>query len=327
MDTLGIDVAKLKFDVILCTIGHPDRYAAFDNNEAGFAQLHAWLARHRPDPQAGLHACMEATGNYGLDLAAFLHDGKITVSIVNPARIKAFAGSELSRNKTDKLDAALIARFCRAHVPPAWTPPAPAIRDLREMVRRCEALKAARTQEINRRKAGFASAVVAASITTHITYLDEQIAKMGRAITALIEADTAQQKNRTLLLSIPGIGEVVSAVIMAELPNIAEFTPKGLAAFAGLSPAEHSSGSSVRGKPHISRIGSARLRSVLYMAALSARRYNPRLADFVARMRAAGKPPKVTLIAIARRLLVYAHAVIRTQLPFTTAAEATIAQS
>ena len=190
-----------------------------------------------------------------------------------------------------------------------------------------KALKAARTQEINRRKSGFVSAVVAASIAAHIAYLDEQIAAMSRAITALIEADTAQQKNRDLLLSIPGIGEVVSAVILAELPNIAEFTPKGLAAFAGLSPSEHSSGSAVRGRPQISRIGSARLRSALYLAALSAKRYNPRLADFVARMRAAGKPPKVTLIAIARRLLVYAHAVIRTQMPFTPGHGVATAQS
>ena len=102
---------------------------------------------------------------------------------------------------------------------------------------------------------------------------------------------------------------------MAELPNIAAFAPKALAAFAGLSPSEQSSGRS-KSASHISRIGSARLRTALYLAALSAKRHNPNLAAFVQRMKAAGKPPKVILIAIARRLLVYAHAVIRTQTPF-----------
>ena len=323
MDYLGIDIAKAKFDAHLCT-EHGQHHGVFANTETGFADLQAWLHRHRPGPAAPLHACMEATGNWALDLGAFLHEHAVIVSIVNPARIKAFSGSELCRNKTDTLDAALIARFCRVHAPPAWTPPARHLRDLREMVRRCEALKAARVQELNRRKAGFASAVVAASITAHIAYLDEQIKAVGDAVASdralagdvLIASQPALRANRALLQSIPGIGPVVSAVIMAELPNIAEFTPKGLAAFAGLSPSERSSGSSVRGRSHISRIGAARLRCALYLAALSAKRHNPRLADFVARMRSAGKPPKVTLIAIARRLLVYAHVVIRSQTPF-----------
>jgi transposase len=315
MDILGIDIAKAKFDVHLCT-GQHNKHAVFPNTEAGFTQLYGWLQRHRPGPAAPLHACMEATGNWGLDLAVFLHERAIAVSIVNPARIKAFSGGELARNKTDKLDAALIARFCRAHTPPAWTPPAQSLRDLRELVRRCEALKDARTQEINRQKAGFACTAVAESIKAHIAYLDSQIKAIGKAVDDLIASDITQQTNRTLLESIPGIGAVTSAVILAEVPNIAEFTPKALAAFAGLSPAEHSSGSSVRGGSHISRIGSARLRSVLYMAALSAKRYNPQLAGFVQRMQNAGKAKKVTLIAVARRLLVYAHAVIRTQAAF-----------
>jgi len=121
MDILGIDISKAKFDAALL-IGERSRHAAFSNTEAGFEPLLAWLAKHRPDPDTPLHACMEATGNWGLDLAAFLHGRGVPASIVNPARIKAFGESELSRNKTDKLDAALIARFCRAYVPPAWTP-------------------------------------------------------------------------------------------------------------------------------------------------------------------------------------------------------------
>ena len=96
---------------------------------------------------------MEATGNYGIDLADFLFGHGFRVSIVNPARVKAFAASELARNKTDKLDAALIARFCRAHVPLTWAPPAAHLRELRELVRRCDALKIMRVQELNRNQA------------------------------------------------------------------------------------------------------------------------------------------------------------------------------
>jgi transposase len=103
MDILGIDISKAKFDAALL-IGERSRHAAFSNTEAGFEPLLAWLAKHRPDPAAPLHACMEATGNWGLDLADALHGEGIRVSVVNPARIKAFGESELARNKTDRLD-------------------------------------------------------------------------------------------------------------------------------------------------------------------------------------------------------------------------------
>ena len=121
MDIVGIDISKAKFDAALL-LGERVRHAVFSNTEAGFQQLLAWLAKHRPDPTVPLHACMEATGNWGLELADYLYAPGVRVSIVNPARIKAFGESELARNKTDKLDAGLIARFCRAHVPPAWIP-------------------------------------------------------------------------------------------------------------------------------------------------------------------------------------------------------------
>ena len=312
MDILGIDISKAKFDAALL-MGERIRHAVFSNTEAGFEQLLAWLARHRPDPTVPLHACMEATGNYGLDLADFLCGRGLRVNIVNPARIKAFAASELVRNKTDKLDAALIARFCRARTPGMWTPPAG---HLRELVRRCDALKAAGVQELNRKQAGFASPAVAASIAAHLEWLDRQIEEVMTGIRHLIAADPVLTRNVTLLRGITGFGEVSAIILLAELPNIAEFTPKTLAAFTGLSPQEYSSGNSVQRPGRISRMGSERLRSILYICALSAKRANKALADFVRRMIEAGKPPKVILVAVARKLLVYAHAVVRTQRPF-----------
>jgi transposase len=314
MDYLGLDIAKASFDAHLITAAGK-RHGHFSNTPAGFEQLAAWLERHRPLGGETLHACLEATGNWGLDLAAFLYAAGCKVSIVNPRQIKAFGESELARNKTDKLDAALIARFCRAHEPRAWTPPAAEIREMRELVRRCAALKATRTQETNRQKAGLASAIVAASIERLLAHLEAELRAITKAIRALLARNDALRLNFELLRSIPCIGEVTAALVLAELPNIAEFTPKALAAFAGLSPQEHSSGPRRR-SAGISRIGNPALRTALYLCALSARRHNPRLADFAQRMTEAKKPNKVILIALARKLLVMAHAVIRTQTPF-----------
>ena len=131
MDIVGLDISKARFDAVSLTDTRA-RHAALSNTEAGFGQLLAWLAKQRPDPAPPVHACMEATGNWGLDLATFLHGRGVPVSVVNPARIKAYGDSELARNKTDRLDAALIARSCRTQVPPAWTPPATHLRELRE---------------------------------------------------------------------------------------------------------------------------------------------------------------------------------------------------
>jgi transposase len=310
---LGIDISKRTFDV--CLLQERGKASSrFSNDAVGFAELSDWLAR-RDIPRGGLHACLEATGNYGLELAEHLVAEGHRVSIVNPRQIKAFGDAELARNKTDPLDAALIARFCRAQNPPPWLPPHRNIRTLRELVRRCSALKAQRTQEINRSKAGFTSQAVRASIDRSLHFLEGEIAEVLAAIRQVIRQDDVLSRNMALLLSIPGIGDVGAAVVLAELPNIAEFEPKALAAFAGLAPTERSSGARSR-TGGISRTGNALLRSTLYLCALSASRHNPKVADAVARMRQARKPAKVVLSAVARRLLVMAHAVVRTDTPF-----------
>ena len=139
----------------------------------------------------------------------------------------------MARNRTDTLDAALIARFRRAHMPSAWTPPAAhLLRELRELVRRCDALKAARVQELNRRQAGFAARAVAASITAHLEWLGQQIEAVAAEVRQLIRADPVLSQNLALVRSTTGFGAISATVLLAELPNIAEFTPKALAAFA-----------------------------------------------------------------------------------------------
>jgi transposase len=114
---LGIDISKAKFDIALLRDDGKLRHKVFPNTEAGFQQLSAWLSKHKALP---VHACMEATGTYGEALASYLHRAGHLVSVVNPAIIKAFASTLLSRTKTDKRDASLIARYCLQHHPPAW---------------------------------------------------------------------------------------------------------------------------------------------------------------------------------------------------------------
>ncbi len=144
---LGIDVAKLKFNVCLIREDGKLRHRVFANNEAGFAELSQWLKKNHV---AQVHACLEATGTYSEALSTYLSDSNHLVSLVNPAATKAYAGAQLSRTKTDRVDAGLSARFCLTQKPQLWTPAAPEMRDRQALVRRLEALIEMRTMELNR---------------------------------------------------------------------------------------------------------------------------------------------------------------------------------
>lgn len=312
---LGIDIAKRKFDAVLLA-GTSKRHKVFDNDNSGFEALVAWLG----DDAGSLHACMEATGGLGDDLALFLHGRGIAVSIVNPLRIKAFGQSEMVRTKTDAVDAGVIARFCRSQTPEPWQPPSPRMRELRALVRRCAALKEMRVQELQRRAQGTASTMVADSLERSIASLDAEIKTISDAVVALIGADEHLRASHHLLTSIPGLGSQSAAVMLAEIPDFRAFGHnKQITAFVGLNPQDHQSGSSVRGRARISTVGNARLRAILYMCALTARRHNPALQTFADRLKEAGKSPKVILVAVARKLLVIAYGVMKTGRPFQTA--------
>lgn len=312
---LGIDIAKRKFDAVLL-VGTGKQHKVFDNDDSGFAGLLAWLG----DEAGRLHACMEATGGLGDDLALFLYEQGVTVSIVNPLRIKAFGQSEMVRTKTDKVDAGVIARFCRSQSPEPWQPPSPRMRELRALVRRCAALKEMRVQELQRRAQGAASPLVAKSLERMIESLDAEIDAVSVQVTLLIREDEALRESHALLTSIPGLGPQSAAVLLAEIPDFRAFSHnKQITAFVGLNPQDHQSGSSVRGRARISKIGNARVRAILYMCALSARHHNPTLKAFADRLKDAGKTPKVILVAVARKLLVIAYGVMKTRRPFETA--------
>ena len=165
---IGIDISKLKFDLCLLRENGKLKHKVFPNTASGFAQLSAWLQKQKVER---VHAWMEATGTYGEALATYLFDAGHRVSIINPAVIKAYAQSRLSRTKTDKADATLIAQFCQEREPPAWSPLPREVRDLQALVRRLESLLEMHQMEVNRLEAGVSARAVREPLTAHITFL------------------------------------------------------------------------------------------------------------------------------------------------------------
>ncbi len=295
---LGIDIAKQRVAVALLVEGKV-RNRSFKNAPDGFESLALWLRKWGIDQ---VHACMEATGNYGEALAIYLHGAGHTVSIVNPARIKGFAQSELIRTKTDKVDAGIIARFCLAMKPVSWTPPSPETRSLRALVRWVDSLTGMLTQEKNR--LGSAHESVIPLIKGHINYLDKEIEEVREQIADLIDRDPDLSQKKDLLTSIPGIGTATIPVILAELDNLERFKHvRELVAFIGLAPKERLSGSSIKGKPRLCKTGNARLRKALYMPALVSIQCNPLMIVFYNRLKEKGKNGKVIVCAIMRKLV------------------------
>jgi transposase len=314
---LGIDVGKADFHCALLVEGRA-RSNSFPNSVAGFERLAAWLGNRKI---VRVHACLESTGGWSEELGAFLHERGHGVSIVNPLTIKAFGQSELSRTKTDKADAALIARYCSAMKPRLWEPPSPSQRRLQRLGRRRVALVEMRIQESNRLQAPGIDEV-RSSIEATIGFLDRQIAEIETEIATTIDQDPTLRGKRELLESIPGIGEVVATTLLGELPQLTEFrSGKALAAFVGLCPRQFRSGTSVAAS-WLSKVGNAHVRRVLYWPAITAMRCNPVLKAFAVRLRANGKRPKQIITAVMRRLLVLAYGVLKSARPFNPALHA-----
>lgn len=311
---LGIDVSKDWLDVVLLRPTHQPEAGRFDNRDEGFHSLHHFLKKRKVKL---LHVCLEATGYYGDPLALFLHQIGYTVSVVNPARIKGYADSRLSRTKTDATDAALIADFCRTQQPEPWTPPPPEQQELQALVRRLDNLRDIRQQETNRRQAGIPSQAVLQTLDEHIAFLDHQIADLLRQIHDHIERHPHLRQQRDLLTSIPGIGDLTAAKLLAEIRDIRVFdNARQLAAFAGLTPHQRISGSSVRGRTRLSKRGTARLRSALYFPAIVAQQHNPILRPFAQHLLQAGKAKLAVLAAVMRKLLHLVYGILKSGQPF-----------
>jgi transposase len=304
---LGIDIAKAKFACALLTSDGKVRHKSCANTPAGFAELAAWLQRQHV---TRVHACLEATGTYGEAVALWLHDAGHVVSLVNPAIIHAYARTQLTRSKTDRIDAELIARFTATQQPPAWAPPALEIRQLQALVRRLDALHGMRTQEANRLAAGVAVDEVRASIDAVLASLDAQIAHVQQLIHQHVDRHPGLRTQRDLLTTIPGIGEATAAVLIAELFDKRYTSARQAAAFAGLVPRLFESGT-LRGRSRLSKIGPGRVRKALYFPAVAALRWNPTIRAVRDRLHAAGKPTMVIIGAAMRKLIHLAYGVLK----------------
>lgn len=310
---LGIDVSKDKLDVALLD-GEKLRHRQVSNDPTGYARLLTWIRSVSPEQ---VHACLEATGQYGDGIAAYLFERGYAVSVVNPARIKAYGESKLRRFKNDKGDAELIAVYCQKECPTLWSPPDDSFRELQYLVRHLDDLKSMRQQERNRLQSGVTSLRVRTDLETHIAFLDEQIERLGKDINRHIDDHPELKQQKQLLQSIPGIGELTAAVLMGEIRDIRSFQgARQLAAYAGLVPEQRDSGTSVHRKPRLAKRGNAHLRRALYMPALVARRHNPLMRDLSDRMLATGHCAMAIIGAIMRKLLHLAYGVIKTGKPF-----------
>jgi transposase len=311
---LGIDVSKETLDVSII-VRSRTRTLQFANSPEGWHSLGAWLKQYKI-PR--VHACVEATGRYNLGVALALHDAGHVVSVVNPAQIKDFTRSKLGRNKTDKVDSTYIRDYVAACAPPAWTPPSPALRRLCDLRTMRDGFVASHVEWRNRAASAGADPTAHQLAQATIAHLQLQIAAVDKAIAQTIDDDDKLRGKRDLLLSINGVGETLAAVLLAELPGPELLKSSAQAvAYAGLNPRKFQSGTSISLPTRISKIGNAKLRTALFMPAMSAMRHNPVIAAVVSRLRQKGRlKGKQIVIAAMRKLLVICFGVLKTRKPF-----------
>jgi len=304
---VGIDVAKRTLAIVLLRPDGKQRRKSCANTVDGHADLLRWLA-HQQAATAPIG--LEATGGYHEAVALTLHERGHAVSVLNPLAVARYGESQLRRAKTDPADAGVIADFMRTQTPAAWQPPPPEARVLQALVRRLDALLEMRTQELNRRDV--ALPVVHASIAAVLAQLDDEIARVKRQIATHIDQHPTLRAQRDLIVTIPGIGDTTAAIVLGELLDITRFgSARQIAAFAGLVPRVRLSGTSVRTRGVLSKLGSGRLRKALYFPAIVAIRFHPGLRHFAGRLRAAGKPEMVIIAAVMRKLMHQIFGVLR----------------
>jgi transposase len=309
---LGIDIAQASFDVVL--LMDEQRWRGhFANDPSGLSKLARWLDKRGASQ---VHACLEATNRYGEEVASFLHEQGHCVSVVNPKVIQKHSETIGQRNKSDAQDALTIADYCAKHRPAPWTPPPAAVRQLQALVRHVQALQSDRQREANRRATAQAAEVLAA-IDAHLAFIDEQIAALQQRIRDHIDQHPDLKQGKALLTSIPGVGEAIATTFLAEVGDVARFAQATqLDAYAGLTPGQRQSGTSLRGRGKLVKWGNARLRTVFYMPALSAHRWNPLVAALRDRLLRQGKPKMTVVVAVMRKLLHLCYGVLKTGKPF-----------
>jgi len=312
MQVAGIDISKRKFDIALMA-GEKVRNKVFDNTAAGHQALLAWLVSKGVQP-GQCHIAMEATSQYYEAVAETLYAAGYAVSVVNPLQIKAFGESLLRRQKTDRADAELIARYCQQAKPALWQPPPADIKELQRLLARLEAVQQMHVQEQNRHHE--ASGKALQSVERMLATLKAEERLLEQMIREHIDRHPDLRDRQTLLQSIPGVGERVSSYYLAWLQAERFADARQAVAFVGLSPRHRESGDTVRGKTRLSKLGHGRLRKVLYMPALSALRSNPAAKALAERLEASGKRGKVIVAAVMRKMIHWMVGVLKSGRPF-----------
>lgn len=303
---VGIDVSKGHLDIAFRPGGEACRLA---NTEAGVAEL---VARLAVSPPALI--VLESTGGYERAVAVALAEAGLPARTVDPARARGFARSLGEHSKTDAIDARVLAHFAEAVRPEARRPPDAEAVELRALLDRRGQLVAMRTAERSRLHQA-PPASVRRGLEEHARYLDARIAGLDAEVAARVRAHPDWGPRDAVLRSIPGVGDQTARTLLGRLPELGRLTGKKIAALAGLAPRARDSGR-MKGERSIFG-GRKEVRTALYMAALSAVRHNRPLRAMYTRLRAAGKKPKVALVAIARKLLTIANAMIRDMRPWT----------
>ena len=300
----GIDISKAFFDVFVIS---GDKAAArqFPNDPSGFSALEKEL-------DSDTVCVMEVTGAYYMRLALYLHSKGFTVSVVNPLVIKRFSQMRLTRAKTDKADARLIAQYGSSQDLQTWTPPEQYIVTLSQLDSISEQLAKQRTAVANQLEAfsqsGMLEKETKKMLIGMLHFTTRQQQAVEQKISALIQDHHAQLMRS--LISIPGLGKKTAAMLIVLTGGFTRFpSSKQLSAYVGLAPRIFESGSSVKGKAHLCKMGTARIRALLYVCAWSAKRYNKACRELYERLVGKGKAKRLALIAVANKLLKQAFAI------------------
>lgn len=315
---VGIDVAKSKFDA--CYLLHATAkpaYGTFSSDDIGLKKFTQWL--NRVSAGVSVHLCLEETGTYGRALAAFLHQSGHHVSIVNAALIKNFGGSLNVRTKNDRVDAHLIAQYTLERSPERWVPLPSQHQAVRDVARRREQIIELILKEQNHLEAA-QSPTVRAHIEANIAHLKGQEKAIKIQLQKLINEDDMLAHQQKLLCTIPNIGLLTAAVLIAELPPLDSFpSARTLSAYAGLTPRETQSGSSVKGRGRLCKQGRGALRKLMFMPAIGVLKMKSGpLKAFADRLLNASKPKaKMCVIgALMRKLISLAFAIVRSNQPY-----------
>lgn len=307
----GIDISKNTFDVAVMIDGSY-KHKQFLNSLKGFKGFLKWIESFKKESLF----CMEATGIYGLKLAKYLSKQDKNIIVSNPLKTNHFAKMEMSRNKTDKTDAMSIARYCK-HLydngkseKNLFVPKGEAYEALQFLNTRLEQLDKLKTQEQNRLGVSI-NKIAQRSIRAIIRSLEKQILDIKKEIKSIVKNDIKLQEQVDLLTSIGGIGEKTAWSILAYIGDVSLFSNSNqITSYVGLNPQIEQSGTSVD-KSSLSKMGNKLLRKSLYMPAIVAKKYNPLMKNLYERMISQGKPKKVALCAVMRKLIVLAYGVLK----------------